>query len=485
MLALALVVFGVRLAVFAHAGNPLPFYDEWLALYNNLFLTGSGGHSLAPTLLLPHNEHHLITTKLLYLAGYLLNGYSEPRVLILAAAVVRALEAAIAWRLLSSGSPAARIPVLLACLIVFAAPLSAYNTLCGLQVSFFLAELALLWSIHTMLRWRSGVGSGMQLLLALILGLSSLASAIVIPAATLAAHLAIRRPRAGFMPAWALSTVVAVAFALHGSSSENELFSAERLQRWPGFFLELAGWPFGSPLAGALVLLFGTLVLVRLFSLRPGLSPGAAAGLAIMVFGAGNAGLLALARTPETVHMRHWETLLLIPLGLTAVVAHLASEHFRVRLALRTAGPVLGILYVVALGTLFARETLPYFERANATRDAAVTHYRNLLLSGRVIAHAAETNDKLVARDYRFFDDPIGRFSVHPVVATNLARSGGRGLLGLSPEILPARERSVLSIALQTFFRWGAPLAWAGVALLLAALVWPSRDQPAGSRPAG
>lgn len=94
ILSLVIVVFGARLWVFQYAGSPLPYFDQWLAEYNNLFLSLAAGQSTFDALFRQHNEHALITTKLFSLIGFSLNGYWDVKFLVVIAAITRAAGAA-------------------------------------------------------------------------------------------------------------------------------------------------------------------------------------------------------------------------------------------------------------------------------------------------------------------------------------------------------------------------------------------------------
>ncbi|HEV8073474.1 MAG TPA: hypothetical protein VGP21_05015, partial [Opitutaceae bacterium] len=89
-LALAFFVLGTRLAVFSYAGSPLPYYDQWVAECHSTFLKLFSGHSIWSVLFTPHNEHVILTTKLVSLSGFALNGYWDVPFLAVAAAFVRA-----------------------------------------------------------------------------------------------------------------------------------------------------------------------------------------------------------------------------------------------------------------------------------------------------------------------------------------------------------------------------------------------------------
>ena len=86
--ALALLVLGMRLGVFQYAGSPLPYFDQWILEFNNIFLMMLHEESLWTILFTSHNEHMPVTTKLLSMTGFVLNGYWDVKFLAVVAALV-------------------------------------------------------------------------------------------------------------------------------------------------------------------------------------------------------------------------------------------------------------------------------------------------------------------------------------------------------------------------------------------------------------
>lgn len=482
--AIGLLVLGSRLAVFSYAGSPLPYYDQWLAEFNNTFLQVAGGADLWSVLFTPHNEHVLLTTRIVSLIGFHLNGYWDVEFLVVVAAAIRALTAALTFHLLAAGAGRrARGIIGVACGVTFAVPFSGYNLLCGLQLSFYFADLALLGAIACVLHWSSGWRSGCRLVLASAFGLLSLGSAIAIPPATLAVHLATRRHRPGFAAAWLISALaVGVYLALLiplQPARENLLSSRERVT----FFLELFSWPLRHPAGGAALAVLAMALVWRLVRERRLGDRPVAACLGLGTFGVCNVAMIALNRSPDEFHMRHWETVALVPLGLTALAAVTLDRLARpLRWPWWLAGAVAGV-YLSALASNVWRQTRPYIESARAHRAEAIVHYRELLVSGRIADERTRLNALLAAKDHSFFDDPIGRFTPHPVAIRNFLVAPLPAMALLAPEILPIRPPSRLSQFLRVVKNVGWLIGIAGIGLAALA-VFDSRPRPAG-RPGG
>src|SRR5690606_11623154 len=178
-LALGLLVLGSRLLVVSYSGSPLPFYDQWLAEYHNTFIQILTNVGLVDVALVNHNEHFILTTRLVSLMGFLLNGYWDVPFLVVMSALVRAAVAVLTFRLVTAGgSGRQRIAAWIACIALFAVPYSGYNVLSGLQLSFYLVGIALVWSIFLVLRWRTPLSSGFGLVVATIFALCSMCSPI-------------------------------------------------------------------------------------------------------------------------------------------------------------------------------------------------------------------------------------------------------------------------------------------------------------------
>ena len=101
--ALALIVIGVRLAVFSYAGSPLPYYDQWVMEFNDTLMSIATGNGFS-ALVFRHNEHMMLTTKMLTLLGFYVNGYWDVSFLVICSATIRALTALVTFRFISGGA---------------------------------------------------------------------------------------------------------------------------------------------------------------------------------------------------------------------------------------------------------------------------------------------------------------------------------------------------------------------------------------------
>jgi hypothetical protein len=114
--------------------------------------------------------------------------------------------------------------------------------------------------------------------------------------------------------------------------------------------------------------------------------------------------------------------------------------------SIRLAAVPIGFLYLIAGSGLLVGESLPYIASAREQREEVTAHYVRVLASGRLLSEVrARINGRLSARDYTFFDDPVGRFAPHPVVIGNILLNPPAAYSLLAPEIVEGRTPSALS----------------------------------------
>ena len=472
--ALVATVTGLRWATFNYAGSPLPFFDQWLAEFNNLYLNVVVHGSGFGVWFTSHNEHTLITMKLTSMLGFLINGYWDVKFLAAAAGLVRAACAGVTWLLLSHRSTNREsVWLWLLCAAGFGVPWSAFNALNGMQISFFFADLTMLLSLLVVQRWQ-GWRSGIALVFLMLVGLLSMASALAIPLATLTLHFVLRKPRAGFALWWSGTLGFAAIFVLNTGSAgliQSHLSSAK-------FFLLLLAWPTPWVGWGLAILIGGIAFLIS--NWRQPFRPCAPVACALGAFAVGNCGMLAMGRTPAEFHSRHWESVGWLPFGIIIVLFIIALEGRKYRAWRIICVGLVGVI-LTALMTSFLHDTWPDLRAAHENRATIVQHYRDALLSGNFRIESTRVNEQLMAGDYTFFDDPIGRFAIHPFAAQNIAASPIPTLALLSPDILPTRAPSMMARFLILLFRAGWGIAAIGILTfgLIGSAAWRRADHPA------
>jgi len=467
--ALLLIVFGSRLAVFSYSGSPLPYYDQWIAEFNSTLLSVAMGQNYA-ALINPHNEHLLITTKILTLLGYLINGYWDIPFLVICSAGTRALTAAWTFQLIAhAAQPKTKAFLCVLCIAVFAIPFSGFNFLNGMQICFYCADLALVWSLRTTTNWGTPITSGLALIGGTLFGVASLASAAAIPACTLAAYFFQRRVRPGFWFAWTISVTIVLGFIFIGKSTAAVALGNHRsLQEMVYFGLRIISWPINLAPVGVIVT-FLCAIAVFVALKHPQNQRGAHATiLGLGVYSLLNAAFIAISRDQSEWHMRHWETNSLLPFAALAFGLRLTELDAPRKNALILTG-IIALVYVFCMGNLVRTISWPYVKSAHDSRSAALNHYRALLLKQDLREESERMNTLLETKNFSFFDDPIGRFSLSPIVLENLSILHRRPLAMLSPDIIPARSPSRFSWFTGQLIASGWILGLLGIALGVAA----------------
>ncbi|OGR87826.1 MAG: hypothetical protein A3A86_07845 [Elusimicrobia bacterium RIFCSPLOWO2_01_FULL_60_11] len=189
-LGIFLTVFGCKLWLIDSCAVSCPFWDEWDVEASALFKPILENMYLWKNLLAPHNEHHLLMTRLLGLALFKLNGLWDPRLAMAVNAAVHSLTAAAFYW---AGTKLTREKWLdwfwtALVLAVFALPLAFEDPLMGLQsqvYSVILFSAAAVWlfarSEPFTVPWALGLLAALAAHLSMASGmLSALAGAAII-----------------------------------------------------------------------------------------------------------------------------------------------------------------------------------------------------------------------------------------------------------------------------------------------------------------
>ncbi len=185
--AVILLTLGAKFGLIHHYGSDLPFMDTWDAQADRILIPHAEGRLTAPDFWAPHNEHHVLWTRLLNFGLTLANRQWDPKLECAAnALLITALAASL---LLFTRRQLRGLPFLLVAAVLcllYALPIGYENTLYGFQSQFYFLALAAFGSLWLCLgakpfglRWCAGA------LLALS-GIASMASGFLAPAALLA-----------------------------------------------------------------------------------------------------------------------------------------------------------------------------------------------------------------------------------------------------------------------------------------------------------
>lgn len=185
----ALIVLSAKLIIIAHYGNSTPFWDQWDAEAENLYLPLIEGNLTWANMFAAHNEHRIFTTRVLALVlFYLSNGIWNPLLQMQVNAIIHVLALAILlWYITKALTHTAKNALLIFCTIIFSIPFGWENTLAGFQSQFYfllLFSFIFLWAMTTYkiysISWWLGTIAGMLSFLSLASGVTTLISGIII-----------------------------------------------------------------------------------------------------------------------------------------------------------------------------------------------------------------------------------------------------------------------------------------------------------------
>lgn len=152
-LAFFLVVFGLKVMIIANYGSSIPYWDQWDAEADRLYRPFLEGTLQLTDLFAPHNEHRILTTRLLGLALLGLNrGVWDPMVEMYVNAFIHLLALLLLLYHLQKGLDSIlKLAFFGFAALFLAVPFGYENTLSGFQAQFYLLmlfSLLLLWSVH-------------------------------------------------------------------------------------------------------------------------------------------------------------------------------------------------------------------------------------------------------------------------------------------------------------------------------------------------
>lgn len=257
IVAFALALFGIKLWLIGAYANATPFWDQWdseAAFLYQPYLEGKLGWT---DLFAPHNEHRILTTRLLGLALLELNGTWNP---ILQMVVNAALHVSVLLLMILLLVPAlghARLPAVLAfALLLFGVPYAWENTLSGFQAQFYfvlLFSVVCLWlavlAAPLSPRWWAGVAFAVLAFLSLASGVFALAAAAGIGVVQYV--LGMRRSRAQVIAAVILLLLFGIGVALTPSNPGHEVLKAGSLQQFVEALRAVLSWPFAPSFRAA------------------------------------------------------------------------------------------------------------------------------------------------------------------------------------------------------------------------------------------
>jgi hypothetical protein len=243
-------VLGVKLAIIAIYGNATPYWDQWDAEAGNLYRPWLEGSLYWKDLFAAHNEHRILTTRLLALVLLELNGKIwNPILQMQVNAVIHVASLSVLLFYMSKIiSPANKIALFVFSAGMFSIPFGWENTLAGFQAGFYfllLFSFVFLWAMSAYqtysLNWWLGVIAGVLCLVTLASGaLTVLAGSLIL----VFRRLIIKDKEGVAISAIALLIVLAVvAISLTLSIAGHAALKAQSLPQFLAALGALLSWP--------------------------------------------------------------------------------------------------------------------------------------------------------------------------------------------------------------------------------------------------
>jgi hypothetical protein len=264
-------VLGVKLAIIAIYGNATPYWDQWDAEAGNLYRPWLEGSLYWKDLFAAHNEHRILTTRLLALVLLELNGKIwNPILQMQVNAVIHVASlSALLFYMSKIISPANKIALFVFSAVMFSIPFGWENTLAGFQAQFYfllLFSFVFLWAMSAYqtysLNWWLGVIVGVLCLVTLASGaLTVLAGSLIL----VFRRLIVKDKEGVAISAIALLIVLAViAISLTPSIAGHAALKAQSVPQFLKALVTVLSWPANK--VGVVIIQVPVLLLVlRIF----------------------------------------------------------------------------------------------------------------------------------------------------------------------------------------------------------------------------
>jgi len=186
--AFAAILLGLKLWLVHSYGNEVPYWDQWDAEAALLYQPLLRGELSWLQLFSPHNEHRILTTRLLGLLLLQINGLWSPLLEMVVNALLHILALGTAvWLMSKAANKQSFAALLLFTLLLFGIPFGWENTLAGFQAQFYfvlLFSVLSIWWLVTAQAWSRwwwlGVASAVTAYFSLASGVFALAAASLI-----------------------------------------------------------------------------------------------------------------------------------------------------------------------------------------------------------------------------------------------------------------------------------------------------------------
>jgi hypothetical protein len=274
LFAFAAMLYGGKLWVIGAYGNAVPYWDQWPGEAGLLYKPLLSGTLHWASLFAPHNEHRILTTRLLDLGLLKLNGIWNPLLQMVVNAALHVLALSLLVAMLARAIGCDQLPALLLfALVLFGIPCGWENTLCGFQSEFYfvlLFSIACLWltaaDAPLSASWWAGLACAALAFLSLASGVCAAAAAAAVGLIHYALRL--RRTRKQLLAIAILAGLAISEAALTPSMPHHEALKAASAAQFLHSWASILGWPIAfdfrlAPIVNLPALLFVGAVLRR------------------------------------------------------------------------------------------------------------------------------------------------------------------------------------------------------------------------------
>jgi len=386
----AALLMGIKLWLIGSFGNATPYWDQWGAEADFLYRPFLEGTLKWTDLLLPHNEHRILTTRLLVLFLLRVNGIWNPLLQMVVNAAIHIAGLLFFIALLGRVLGRIHLPALLVfSLSLFGVPYGWENTLAGFQSQFYFVlffSVACLW-LTTMQpplssRWWWG-------LICAVLAFFSLASGIFALAAPAAVGLLLyasghSRSNKQLIAVAILVSLFVTGVMLTPALPGHAALKAGSLRQFFNALISILSWPLPeSPIAvmvrNSPILIFSGYMLWK----RPQANDSRWFLAALVVWVLGQAASIAYGRATGNLSSRYLDLFAVAVLVNFACLISIARDHIGKRHGWTISGVgVWTIAVLISLG-LHAVKHLPV--DLAAKRDTGLAqeiNVRNYLSTG-------------------------------------------------------------------------------------------------------
>ena len=248
-LALGLLLFGSKLLVIAHYGSATPYWDQWDMEAANLYRPFLEGTWMLGQLVAPHNEHRVVTTRLLALLLLKINGLWNPLLEMIVNALVHVVTIlAVAGLLLHSLGKRAAGPLLFFTLVLFSLPYGWDNTLTACNAHFYCVLLFSVLTLFLLIEKKPYTPLRSLGLLCGVLAFFSLASGIFAFAAAAAVFgiqyfLSVDRSWKKAIVTLVLILLVLLGIVFTPQIAGHAALKAHSIKQFLAAFINLMSWP--------------------------------------------------------------------------------------------------------------------------------------------------------------------------------------------------------------------------------------------------